>query len=261
MPTPPPQKMFRAKGTALHHQLFLALRTKIFDGVYPAGSMLPTEDELCSQFGVSRITVRRALSDLEAAALVDRKQGRGTIVRENTVSIRPAATSEYIDNLRRTADVTQAEVLSLEKVPAPAAIAQLLAIGERENAIHTVRLRSFETIPVMVTDAWMPGALGIHLTQGKLEKKPLHRLLKQHGVRAGKVVQEITAIAADIAQAELLAVPLAAPLLKLTRLLYDANGKPFQHLTATIVPERSRLLMEVAMTDIETFAAGYIIHG
>ncbi|RUL77541.1 GntR family transcriptional regulator [Dyella choica] len=264
MPEPSPpsaQKLLRARGTALHHQLFLALRTRILDGSYGAGDMLPTEDELCSRFGVSRITVRRALYDLEAQGLVERRQGRGTFVLANSVLTRPAATVDLIDSLRRTADVTKVTVLQLEQQEPPAAIAELLGIAPQVAATHAIRVRRFSGTPVMVTDAWLPNSLGLRLTRTVLQKTPLHKLLMQHGVKVGRAVQEVTAIAADAAHADLLQVGLGVPLLKLTRLLYDAKAKPIQHMTVVIVPERSRLLMDAPIADASMSSAGYIVHG
>ena len=59
----------------IHHQLYLILEKKIQDGDYPAGSIMPSEAELQSQYGISRITVRRAISDLEKYGYVRRKRG------------------------------------------------------------------------------------------------------------------------------------------------------------------------------------------
>ncbi|MCU4119070.1 winged helix-turn-helix domain-containing protein [Variovorax sp. N23] len=71
----------RTPGTALHRQLFVVLRDHIAQGVYPLGSLIPAEDALCAQFDVSRITVRRAVADLEQLGLVEKLPGRGTFVR------------------------------------------------------------------------------------------------------------------------------------------------------------------------------------
>ena len=67
-------------GVPLHRQLFLVLHDEIARGAIPAGDPLPTEQELCDQFGVSRITVRRALADLAEAGLVERRHGIGSFV-------------------------------------------------------------------------------------------------------------------------------------------------------------------------------------
>ena len=70
-----------AKGTPLHRQLFLTLRDQVSRGVFAPGSPLPKEETLCENFGVSRITVRRALADLAALGLLEKRHGLGTFVR------------------------------------------------------------------------------------------------------------------------------------------------------------------------------------
>jgi len=80
-----PVAMTTAAGLPLHRQLFLVLHNEIERGAIPAGDPLPTEHELCEQFGVSRITVRRALSDLADQGYITRKPGR-RILRSRTPS-------------------------------------------------------------------------------------------------------------------------------------------------------------------------------
>ena len=87
VPATPPRVGFDpASPTPLYHQIFSLLRDKIYDGQYPGGSFIPSEQELSAQFNVSRITAKRALDDLAADGLVVREQGRGTRVCINTHS-------------------------------------------------------------------------------------------------------------------------------------------------------------------------------
>ncbi|UFW51125.1 MULTISPECIES: hypothetical protein [Bradyrhizobium] len=87
-----------------------------------------------------------------------------------------------------------------------------------------------------------------------LQKRALYEILISQGGRFGRFVQEITAVAANPLYA------LAAPLVRITRLLYDMERRPVQHLTVHISPERSRLLMDVSIDSVNTLAAGSIFH-
>src|ERR1700692_2807073 len=71
-----------ASGVPLHRQLYLVLHDEIDRGVIAPGGALPTEQTLCDQFGVSRITVRRALADLAEQGYIERRQGVGSFVRQ-----------------------------------------------------------------------------------------------------------------------------------------------------------------------------------
>src|SRR5690349_9226717 len=79
----------REPGTTLHRQLFLVLRDQIHGGRFAQGDLIPTEDALEALYGVSRITVRRAVADLEAEGLVRKQPGRGTFVTGAAPAARP----------------------------------------------------------------------------------------------------------------------------------------------------------------------------
>src|SRR5688572_23703021 len=70
----------KAKDDHLYLQVARALKEEIVVGVYPVGSQLPTEDELCERFSVSRYTVREALRRLRDDNLISSRQGSGTVV-------------------------------------------------------------------------------------------------------------------------------------------------------------------------------------
>lgn len=255
-----PTVLARSQGIALHRQLFLVLRDRIKRGLLEAGSALPTEENLCSQFGVSRITVRRALADLQSEGLVERRHGLGTFVRGDSAPPVPQATLSFIDTLRKHAEETDVRVIEVERLAPPPDIARLLELAPAEPAVHAVRLRLIDAEPVMITQAWVPERLGRRITAASLARRPLYQILMAQGVRFGRVVQEISAQAADPSHAALLGVPVGSPLLKVVRLIHDTNQRPVQHLVALTPPERGRVLMEISGDQINTLSAGYISH-
>src|SRR5271170_2813676 len=78
-------KLDRRRPEPLWHQAQTALRSLIERGEWSSGSQIPNEDRLCDLLGISRITVRHALRNLEEAGLLRREHGRGTFVRSATV--------------------------------------------------------------------------------------------------------------------------------------------------------------------------------
>ena len=101
-------------GVALHRQLFLVLRDEIARGALLPDDPLPSEQSLCDQFGVSRITVRRALADLADQGLIERRHGVGSFVRQ-VDSVRVPELRSYSDELHRTQFETDVDVVA----PAP----------------------------------------------------------------------------------------------------------------------------------------------
>lgn len=250
-----------SKGTSLHRQLFLVLREEISRGVFGDTGALPKEEALCERFGVSRITVRRALADLAALGLVERRHGRGTFVRQDRVPVaRPNPSLGLIDSLRQTASGTDVQVLLVERAEAPADVAAMLQLAADEKAVHALRLRSVSGIPVMLSDAWVPAQLGKQVTMASLRKHALYEILLAQGVKFGRVIQEISADISDPTRSRLLQTEVGVPLLKVVRVIHDPKGRPIQFITVSMTPERSRILMDFAGDAVNTLSAGYFMH-
>lgn len=252
--------LIRSPGTALHRQIFLVLRDAIVQGIYPAGTALPKEESLAEQFGVSRVTVRRALADLESQGLVQRRHGRGTFVLGDPSSVASLATLGFVGELQRTAQMTEVTVLTLEKSTPPPWVSLILQTPREQTAIHAVRMRSVGDTPLMVTEAWVPESVGRRITVAALKKRALYEILMANGVEFGRVVQQISADAADPAKATVLKCEVGSPLIRLTRLVHDRKGQPVQHMTAHITPQHSRILMDIPGAAIDTLSGGHIMH-
>ncbi|MBW7970245.1 GntR family transcriptional regulator [Bradyrhizobium sp. BR 10289] len=249
-----------AKGTLLHRQLFLVLREQILRGAFGPSGALPKEEELCKHFRVSRITVRRALADLATLGLVERRHGLGTFVRQGTAIPRAAPNLSLIDELKKQASETEVQVLLFEHALPTESVVHLLQLGEGEEAIHAVRLRTLDGMPVMLTDAWIPSEFRKGVSASRLRKSPLYELLLGQGVVFGRVLQEFTAVIADPTLAGQMKVEVGAALLRLVRVMHDDKDRPILYLAAFLSSERSRILMDIPGDTVNTLTAGRIVH-
>jgi len=240
--------------------MYLVLRGRIIAGAYPAGSLLPKEEDLCTDFGVSRITSRRALSDLEANGFVQRRQGLGTFVRADLPVAREAASLSFIEALHKVATETKVEVISVHLEPAPVPVAAQLELEPQGRAIHALRLRKRGNTTLMVSDAWIPERFRKFVTASSLQKRALYEILMSQGIEFGRVIQEVTAVAADPIYADWLDTEVGSPLLKTTRIVYDAERSPIQHLTLFVSPDRSRIVTDMSVESINTLGTGRIVH-
>jgi GntR family transcriptional regulator len=245
-------------GVPLHRQLFLVLHDEIARGALAAGDALPTEQALCEQFGVSRITVRRALADLADAGLIERRQGVGSFVRDQLPSLRNAGGGSYMDELRQTEFETEVDVIECDVRAVPAAIADQLG---RERALHVLRLRRERRTsePLMITEAWLPEQLSATVTEDALSQAPLYRLLAEAGVVLGTVQHEITAEIAGPRHARLLNTAIGSALLRVNRLAF-ANGVPHHYLSILLSPNRSRVLLTQSAAELDTGDGMSIAH-
>ena len=239
-------------GVPLHRQLFLVLHDEIDRGVLAPGDSLPTEQALCEQFSVSRITVRRALADLADQGYIERRHGVGSFVREHAPADVPAAGGSYMDGLRQAQFETEVEVLELESHRRPPrAVAE--ALESPDELLHIVRVRRQRRTgePLMVTEVWLPSELAATLTESALRREPLYELLSDAGIAVQRMRHEITAEIAGPRYARRLDTAIGAALLRVNRLAFVAD-RPHHYLSILLSPSRSRVLMSQSAVELET---------
>ena len=238
-------------GVPLHRQLFLVLHDEIARGAMAPGDALPTEQALCDQFGVSRITVRRALADLADQGYIERRQGVGSFVRQRNRSDDVPSVGSYMDGLRQTQFQTSIEVVEHDTRTAPSSIGD--ALGVTADMLHILRVRRERRTqePLMVTEAWLPIDLADTLTTPALRRKPLYELLSAAGVVIDRMQHEITAEIAGPRNARLLNTAIGSALLRVNRVAFVA-GSPHHYVSILLSPNRSRVLMDQSAAELQT---------
>lgn len=246
---------------ALHRQLFLVLRDQIRRGALSPGEALPTEHELGQQFGVSRITVRRALQDLSGQGYVERRHGRGTFVcgRPPATARSPLLTAR--ESMRKAQLETTVEVVeSGLRLPPPVIRAALGLAGPQ--ALYVLRVRSDTRTgePLMITETWLPSRFSGVINREALARRAMYEILASEGADMGRMAQELTAELADPRTAGLLRTAIGAPLIRINRLIHDLDDRPIEHLSIFLSPDRSRIRMDIQSRDIDTAGSGFIAH-
>lgn len=249
-----------AKGTALHRQLYVLLKEQITSGRYRLGDLLPTQEALCRQFSISRITVRRALSELVDEGLVRNRQGVGAFVAADLAKTRQGPDFSFIGDMRRTLKETTMQILLLEVRRCPPQIADYLRVGDDEQALHLVRTRSHGGKTVTLLDGWVPLRFAKAVTARNLKTRSLHELIAGSFERLGRVAQEVTAALADPAVAQALDIEINSATLKINRLVHNRDGEPVHYVTVWTTPLRTRLVMEVGADDIDGYNVGRLLH-
>lgn len=248
-----------AAGVPLHRQLFLVLHDEIVRGAVDPGELLPTEQSLCEQFGVSRITVRRALADLADAGLIQRRHGVGSFVLDHpSVRDRDVGNS-YLDEMRKVEFETEVEVLEFGERTLPRAIAARLF--PREQSLYALRLRRERRTaePLMITEAWLPTEVGTVVTETTLAARPLYQVLTDAGVALERVEHELTAELAGPRSAQLLDTVIGAALIRVNRVAF-ADGTPHHVLSMVLSPSRSRVVLNQSAADLVSGSGLAIAH-
>lgn len=223
----------RTSPVPLHHQLKQYLYAQIVGGHWKPNDLIPSEQELQEQFGLSRITVRRALSDLVNEGLLVRERGRGTFVAPPKLTHSPQARRSLTDYMLQQGIRPGWQVLERGFVEAPAEVAEPLQVpvGSRVYAIR--RLRLADDQPIGVHTAYLPADLADAVDEAALlEGGSLHYLSHLPQMINARATRVIEAVAATEVEARLLHVMPGSPILQITRVVTDGQGRPLEYLQA-----------------------------
>lgn len=248
-----------AAGVPLHRQMFLVLHDEIVRGAFEPGDSLATEQALCEQFGVSRITVRRALADLADEGLIERKHGVGSFVLDSPSIRQRDVGGSYMDELRRVELETEVEVLDFGIRGVPRSVTERL--GPRDRMLYALRLRRGRRTaePLMMTEVWLPVELAEAVTEEGLVARPLYQLLEDAGVSLERLDHELTAEIAGPRSATLLGTPIGSPVIRVNRVAY-ADRTPHHVMSMTLSPNRSRVVLNQTAEEVHAGGGLAIAH-
>jgi GntR family transcriptional regulator len=219
--------------------VYLLLRDRIMSGVISFGAKLPNEVELASSHRVSRVTVRRALAELQREHLIERRRSTGTrvIYRPSPAPI-TADIAGVLANIAEMGRRTTVDLLSFEYVAANGPAAEALGTGKSDLLQRAVRVRSIDGLPFSHLTTHVPEQIGVTFDERDLAKRPLLELLERSGVKVDRATQRISAVLATPDVAKVLKVKAGSPLIALVRVVYDSNGRGVEHLQALYRPDR-----------------------
>lgn len=230
-------------------QIYLALRESIASGGFDAGDPLPGEQALAATHRVSRITVRRALAELEREGLIDRRRGAGTFVNRRDV-VKPviADLADVLKNLVEMGKSTDVRLLSFGYLEPPPSIVEALRLAPGERAQRSVRVRIIDGKPFSYLTTHVPERIGVTYSEPELASQPLLALLERSGVSVDRATQEISAVLASPDVAGALDVDIGSALIALTRVVYDGRNRGVEHLHALYRPDRYAFRMDLERT-------------
>jgi GntR family transcriptional regulator len=230
-------------------QVYLVLRDRIAGGRLDGQGALPAEQALAAEYGVSRVTIRRALAELEQEGLISRRRGAGTFVLGAGAKPIVADFSDVLANLVAMGRDTAVRLLAFDYREPSAAIASALKLNAGEKTQFSVRVRLIDGQPFSHLTTHVPQRIGVTYTEADLAARPLLSLLERSGVEIERATQQVTAVLATPEVAAALEVEVGSALLGTTRTVFAADGSGVEHLSALYRPDRYALHMEMVRTE------------
>ncbi|MEX5410574.1 transcriptional regulator PhoB [Atlantibacter hermannii] len=216
-----------------HQLLYATVRQRLLDdiaqGVYRAGQQIPTESELCTLYNVSRITIRKAISDLVNDGVLQRWQGKGTFVQSKKVENALLTVSGFTDFGVSQGKPTREEVIEQERISADPFCERLNIPGGSE-IFRLMRVMYLDDEPLFIDSSWIP-----------LSRYPSFDEIYTAGASTYKLFQEkfdtrvvsdkktIDIFMATKTEAQRLKCELGEPLFRISKIAFDQNARPVHY--------------------------------
>ena len=218
------------RGAPLYFQIADYLRDRIESGKLSPGDHLPSETELAESFLVSRHTIREALRYLKARGYIESRQGKGSVIRDRRRSLRVNPVIGSINDLVQFASETVLKPISVASESASGEIAECLNLEPGADVLQISALRCDENnVAFGYTNVYVPSVLAESLSPETSHIVPIYAQIEHNtGIEVVGVEQRMTAVGADEGPAEHLGLKLGEPVLRITRLYYEEDGRPVE---------------------------------
>ncbi len=249
--TPVELGSLRADGPIpLYHQLYQLLKLRIQSGELSQGARLPTEAGLSEGFGVSRVTVKRAMDLLMSQGYIERKRAKGSyVIFQQPDSEVDAPLVGMLEKLARMSRTTRVRVLHIERRLPPAHIVSDMRMPADERVHHVVRVRSREDgVPFAYYQSWTRG-IAKGFTAANIERRQRFAIMQENGHRIAHIEQFLSAAAAPPPVAEQLDLAPGDPVLTLVRHTFDEQGEVVDLLDCQYHTGHFHYRMRLSMAD------------
>jgi GntR family transcriptional regulator len=238
-----------ANGTPVHVSIARWLTDLIDRGDLVPGDRLPREDQFAGLLGVSRMTLRQALSTLEGHGTLERKTGRtgGTFVREPRIDCDLTGLAGFTEQMRRAHLRAGARVVSAETVAANATVARALGVRRGEAVHEIVRVRTARREPLALERSYFPFDPFPDLLSQRLTGS-LYGLLDQvYGLVPAYAVEALEPVIARPQEAALLRIEVSMPLMLIERTAFTTAGLAVEFARDLFRPDRIRISLRTGI--------------
>lgn len=221
----------------LYYQIVSDIKQQIKDGALLPGDKLPAENTLSQTYQVSRVTVRKALDDLCALGLTERRPNRGHFVARIKDDRKNGKRSLH-DTLLSSGRVPTSRILSMTTEPASPSQSRHFGIPQGEPVILIHRVRYADGVPFALEHIYLPGDLFEGINPWELENSSMIRIMEEEfHIEIAYSTQTLNPKVPTAQQAELLELKSRKPLLAISSDIVNKDGRVVKHTETLFVAD------------------------
>ncbi|NYS20727.1 GntR family transcriptional regulator [Streptomyces sp. YIM 132580] len=221
-----PDSLVLNRKLPLWYQVSQSLRASILGRPQDASLRLPTEEQLAAHYGVSVLTMRQALKELETEGLISRHRRRGTFIEPRARRVSPVRLLGSVDAIVAQQSGEATTVLGHGAVAVPGDLAEFFPDCDEVVSYRRLRRDGESGEPTNWAENAVRPDIAARIDVADLERWPMTKVLRDVvGVRISRITDTVEARLADPVTAELLQVPLLSPILHYTGVTYDEEGR------------------------------------
>jgi GntR family transcriptional regulator len=214
----------------LYFQVEQDLASLIARGTFAPGSQLPSEEELVQKYGVSRTTVRKAVSELDRLGLIEIRRGRGTFVRTEKITQEFTELTGFVEDMVAMGLKPSAKVLGTAPMEANETVARELRVPIGTAVMQIRRVRMADDVAISLDETYLPMDLGRKVVENDLAVYPIFSLLeRKYDTPLLEADYRLEAISADLLVAVALGIEVKSPILLIERVSYSLDQRPVDY--------------------------------
>jgi GntR family transcriptional regulator len=230
----------RYQSSPLYAQLKQSILNALSDETLKPGDKLPTEEELCDRFGISRPVVRQAYSELISEGIITRVKGKGSFIREKEIQSHFfQELSTFEDEMKRVGMTPSTKVITREIIKEKK-FQDLLHLGPQDEILHIRFLYLGNTVPMVIADTYVPVEFFPDLINKDIENRPLYHIFESDYNRYIVMARRtVDAIIVSDQGAGLLNVPKGSAIYEVRTIATDIEDRILEYSCAGYPGERN----------------------
>lgn len=234
-----------SKNISLYIRVKDAIIKQIQEKKWNPNAMIPTENELMVEFNVSRTTIRQAVSILVQEGILEKKQGRGTIVRPQLFVGSLAKLKGFAEEAREKGMIPSSKLLLVNTSNEFPYEKSMLQVPMDEEIFVIERLRFANQTPIAIERSFWPREIGKLLASKDLDRSTFYEILEENNIFLKHAKEKITAINATLFEADLLGIRGGQALLEMERISFGNGDRPIEFTITKFSSEKYQYNIEL----------------